>query len=108
MVTKDSENVIHSVSSDFLRPYGLQPTRLLCPWNSPGQNPGVGSHFLLQGIFPIQGSNLGFLHYRQPLYNLSHQGSPTKYFALYERKRCETNSNATALMLREYINQPLI
>ena len=35
----------------------LQPTRLLCPWNFPGKNTGVGSFFLLQGIFPIQGLN---------------------------------------------------
>ena len=35
----------------------------------------MGCHFLLQGIFPTQGSNLGLLHYRQPLYRLSHQGS---------------------------------
>ena len=34
--------------SDSLRPHGLQPTRLLCPWDSPGKNPGVGCHFLLQ------------------------------------------------------------
>ena len=32
---------------------------LLCPWNSPGKNAGVGSHSFLQGIFPTQGSNLG-------------------------------------------------
>ena len=34
-----------------------QRTRLLCPWDSPGKNTGVGSHFLLQGIFLTQGSN---------------------------------------------------
>ena len=40
----------------------------LCdPWNSPGQNTGVGSLSLLQGIFPTQGSNLGLLHCRQIL-----------------------------------------
>ena len=37
------------------------PTRLLCPWGSPGQNAGVGCHFLLQGIFPTHGSNLHLL-----------------------------------------------
>ena len=47
-----------SVMSDFLLPLGLQPTRLLCPWNSPGKNTGVGCHALLQGIFLSQGSNL--------------------------------------------------
>ena len=52
----------HSVMSDSLRPHGLQPPRLLCPWDSPGKNPGVGCHFLLQGIFPIQGLNPRLLH----------------------------------------------
>jgi len=54
----------------------MEPTRLPCPWNSPGKNIGVGSHSLLQGIFPTQGSNPGLLHCRQILYHLSHQGSP--------------------------------
>ena len=49
-----------------------------CPWNSPGQNTGVGSHFLLQGIFLTQGSNPGLQHCRWILYQLSHQGSPIK------------------------------
>ena len=53
------------------------PSRLLSPWNFPGKNTGVGSHPLLQGIFPTQGSNLGLLHYRQTLYHLSHLGSPS-------------------------------
>ena len=44
--------------------------------NSPGQNTRVGSLSLLQGIFPMQGSNPGLLHCRQILYQLSHQGSP--------------------------------
>ena len=66
---------IHSVVLDYLRPHGLQPTRLLCPWDFPGKNTGVGSHFLLQGIFPTLGSNLGLLHCRQILYHLNHQGS---------------------------------
>ena len=56
-------------------PSGLQPARLLCPWNSPGQNTGVGSLSLLQGIFPTQGPNPGLLHCRKILYYLSHQGS---------------------------------
>ena len=42
--------------SNSLQPHGLSPTRLICPWNSPGQNTGVGSLSLLQGIFPTQGS----------------------------------------------------
>ena len=39
---------VASVVSDSVRPHGLQPTRLLCPWDSPGKNIGVGCHFLLQ------------------------------------------------------------
>ena len=46
-----------SFQCDSFRPYGLQPTRLLYPWDSPGKKTGVGNHSLLQGIFPIQGSN---------------------------------------------------
>ena len=54
-----------SVVSDSLPP----------PWNSLGQNAGLGSLSLLQGIFPTQGSNPGLPHRRQILYCLSHQGS---------------------------------
>ena len=46
-----------SVVSNSLQPDGLQPTRLLCPWDFPGQKTAVGCHFLLQGNFPTQGSN---------------------------------------------------
>ena len=62
--------------SDSLQPHGLQPARLLCPWNSPGKNTGVGGHFLLQEIFPTQGWNPGLLRCSQIFYCLSHQGSP--------------------------------
>ena len=48
-------NVLVAQASLTLRSYGLWSTRLLCPWNSPDKNIGVGSHSLLQGIFPIQG-----------------------------------------------------
>ena len=67
------------VLSDSMRPHGLQPSRLLCPWDSPGKNTGVGCHSLRQGIFPTQGSNPGLLHCRQTLYHLSYQGSPDRH-----------------------------
>ena len=54
----------------------MDSARLLCPWNSPGKNTGMGSHLLLQGIFPTQESNPGLLLCRQILYHLSHLGSP--------------------------------
>ena len=60
----------HSVVSDSLRPHGLYS-----PWNSPGQNTGVGSLSLLQGIFPTQRSNPGLPHCKQILYQLSHKES---------------------------------
>ena len=66
--------------SNFLQPHGLYPSRLLCPWNSPGKNTGVGSQSLLQGIFPTQGLNPGLPQCRQILYHLSHQGSPDKVY----------------------------
>ena len=65
------ESESHSVVSDSLQLHWLYG-----PWNSPGQNTGVGSCSLLQGIFPTQGSNPGLLHCRRILYHLSHQGSP--------------------------------
>ena len=54
-------------------PQGLWPTRILCPWDSPGKNAGAGSHSLLRGIFPTQRLNSGLLLCRQILYHLSHQ-----------------------------------
>ena len=70
----NKEGCVHcSVVSNSLRPHGLQPARLPCPWNSPGENTGVGCHCLLQGIFPTQGLNPGLLHCRQILYHLSYR-----------------------------------
>ena len=58
------------------QPYIYIYTRLLCPWDSPDKNTGVGCHFLLQGIFPTQGSNLCLLNWQADSSPLSHQGSP--------------------------------
>ena len=67
-----------SVMSESWWPHGLNPTRLLCAWDFPGKNIGVGCHFLLQGILLSQGSNLHLwclLHWRADSLPLSHQGS---------------------------------
>ena len=72
-----------STVSNSVWPHGLYPARLLCPWNSPGKNTGVGCHSLFQGIFPTQRSNPGLLHCRWILYYLSHQGSPTQSICIY-------------------------
>ena len=47
----------HLVVSNSLRPHRLQPAGLLCPWHPPGENAGVGCHFLLQGLLLTQGSD---------------------------------------------------
>ena len=65
------------VVSDSLWPHGLYS-----PWNSPGQNTGIGSLFLLQGIFPTQGLNPGLPHCRWIPYQLSLKGSPLKWVGL--------------------------
>ena len=49
--------LVASVMSNSMPPYGLSPTRLLCPWDSPGKNSGVACHALLQGIFLTQELN---------------------------------------------------
>ena len=66
---KGSESCL--VMSNSLQPHGIYS-----PWNSLGQNTGMGSLSLLQGIFPTKGKNPGLLHCRQILYQLSHKGSP--------------------------------
>ena len=73
---KQKESEVAQSCPTLCGPHGLQPTRLLHPQDSPGKNTGVGCHFLLQGIFPTQGSNPGLPHCRQTLFPLSHQGSP--------------------------------
>ena len=68
-----------SVMSNSLQPHGLQPARFLCPWDFPGKNTEVGCQFLLQGIFPTQGSNihlLSLLHWQVDSLPLHDLGSP--------------------------------
>ena len=71
-----------SIVPNSLRPHGLQPTRLICHEIFPGKNTGVGCHLLLQGIFPIQGSNLHrccllhLLHWHADSLPLAPHGEP--------------------------------
>ena len=71
----ESESVVAQLCPT-VTPQTVAP-RLFCPWNSPSKNIGVGSQFLLQGIFLTQGLNPGILHCRWNFYCLSHQGSPS-------------------------------
>ena len=68
-----SESEVTQSCPTLSDPMDCSPTRVFCPWNSPSKNTGMGSHSLLQGIFPTQGSNLGHLHCKWILYLLSHQ-----------------------------------
>ena len=56
--------------------YSLWFHGLYSPWNAPGQNTGVGSCYLLQGIFPTQGSNPCLLHWQEDSLPLCHLRSP--------------------------------
>ena len=77
----------HSVLSDSLR-----STRLLCPWDFPGKNIGVGCHFLYQGIFSTQGSNPSLLHWQA---NSLTTEPPGKFLffhiVFFSPKRCKEN-----------------
>ena len=88
------ECYVASAVSDSLCPYELQPSRLLCLWDSLGKNTGVGGHVLLQGTFLTQGLNphlLQLLHcgWIFFFFLLSHQGSPETLPILnFFRKKC--------------------
>ena len=72
-----------SVVSSSLRPKGLWPARLFCPWNFPGKNTRAGFDFLLQGIFPTQGSGLlspAVSYWQADSLPLSHLGIPASVF----------------------------
>ena len=73
---KKEKNEVAQWYPTLCNPMDCSPTKLLCPWDFPGKDTGVGCHFLLQRIFPIQGLNLGLYHCRQMLCHLSHQGMP--------------------------------
>ena len=62
-------------TSSKLNALGVGGTYCIAQGTLLGNSTGVDCHFLLQGIFPNQGSNPGLLHCRQMLYHLSHQGS---------------------------------
>ena len=97
-----SESESHSVVSDSLQSHGNSP------WNSLGQNTGVGSLFLLQGIFPTQRSNPGLPHCRRILYQLSHKESPrilVGSLSLLQRIFQTQESNRSLLHCRHILYQ---
>ena len=66
------------VVSDSLRSHGLYPARLLCPWDLPGNNNGMGCHSLLQEVFLTQGSNPHLLPCREILRHWATREAPWK------------------------------
>ena len=87
---------MQSVISDSLQTYGLLPTRLLCPWDSPGKSTGMGFHTLLQGMVPTQESNPGLLHCRKILYQLGHQGNMYPWYGFQVEKSMAPHSSTLA------------
>ena len=75
----------------YATPWIVACTKLLRPWDFQGKSTGVGCYFLLQGIFPTQGSNPGLLYCRQNLYCLSQQMVGPKIF--FRCLNTETNVN---------------
>ena len=94
------------VRFDSLQPHGLQPTRLLCPWNFSGKNTGMGFPFLLQGIFLTQGSNscfLNLLHWQADSLPLCHLGSPIFFVQCQINTNKSLHPNSLPLHAREVI-----
>ena len=81
-----SEGVVVQLLSwvQLLEPHRQLPARLLCLWDFPGNNTGLGCHFLLQGIFPTQEWNLCLLHQQVDSLLLNHLGSPRYSVAAQE------------------------
>ena len=74
---------VYSAVSSSLQPDGLWPSWLFCLWDFPGENIGVGCHFLLQRIFPTQGSNsclLRLLHWQVDSLTAAPPGKPNVNF----------------------------
>ena len=87
---------MHAQSCPTLQPHGPQSARVLCAWDFSGKNTGVGSCFLLQGIFPTQGSNqrlLCLLHWQVDSLRLE---SPGKSVYMCAREGMVTHSSILA------------
>ena len=85
--------------SDSFQPHGLYPTRLLCPWDSPGKNRRMCCHPLLHGIFLTQRSNPGLPQCRQILYSLSRQE------ALFKVLDCKNKHIYFLFVFTWYLNE---
>ena len=87
----------------FVNPY-CEAARLLCPWESPGKNTGVGWHAVLQGIFLTQGLNLhlvGLLHWQAGSLLLGPPGKPNMNVEIYHLSTCINRSMWLPWWLRQ-------
>ena len=98
-----SESVSLSVMFDSLRTHGLKPTGSSSSWNSPDKNAAVGSHPLLQGILPTQGSNPGLQYRRQILYHLNHQEQRLITSVLDQESQSRRSENASWIEISEIV-----
>ena len=102
-------SVSRSVVSNSLQPHGLEPTRFLCPWDSPGKNTGVGCHSLLQGISLTQGLNLLIAFY---ICIIQTQNTTNFIFFSFFSKNLRDyqcySTNYHVLMLKQYIQVTLL
>ena len=81
------------------------PWTIYSPWNSPGQNSGLGSLSLLQGIFPTQGLNPGLPHCGRILYQLSHFTKRYIIYSIYSYNQLiHMNNSSTLRILGKYIH----
>ena len=80
--------ISESYTSHWFLPKSESESHSVSPWNSLGQNTGMGSCSLLQGVFPTQGSNTGLPHCRQILYQLSHQEVKVKLLSRVRIRLC--------------------
>ena len=90
--------VSHSVTYDSLWPHRRLPTRIFCPWDSPGKNTGVGYHALLQGIFPTQELKVSLMSPALADYRRYHLGSPQSQY--------QTLNKGASLVTRMVKNLP--
>ena len=90
--------------------YGLA-ARLPHPWNSPGQNTGVGSRSLLQGIFPARGLNPGFLHFTIwaiiQIGKLIHKDIPKLPFGTWAQRNVEFKQSIICARKGSNLKEPL-
>ena len=75
------------MSNSFTTPWTHEPTRLLCPWDFPGKDTGVGCHFLLKGIFPTQGPNMCHLHWLPYFFTTKPPGKPCETLHRLKKKK---------------------